>query len=307
MGQAPGLLDTYMYEPDIGNWQASSWSGYANWIVGTAQQDPNSAPMTLCVGLPMVMPSDSSSDQAFKDIASGKNDAAFKAMFDTFATKYHTLYIRPGWEMNGNWEPWSVNSSNAQDFIAAFQHIANLAHSYIGMTIRVDWNPNAANVGQFPVEAQNLYPGNQYVDNISIDEYAGGGFPPDSAALNTSGWSIQTAAQFALAHSKPLGLDEIGALRGDTNYPADVAKAISNVPGVVVDHVNIWDDPSGSGSGSLYWSDQPAVATAWKQAFATISADSANGGTTQPPPPPTGGGGQPERHEDHVSVRSPDH
>ena len=275
MGQKPNIYLTYVdytHSP-------SSWASDQSYTISQLQKSADEAAAIPMIGLPMnSAPTGFSADQFFKGIVAGNYDGAYSGVFQKWANAgYKTFYIRPGWEMNGTWEAWSVTSQNASDFVAAFQHIANLAHSFSGATIKVSWNPNAATPGQFPVDATSLYPGDQYVDIVSIDSY-GQSLAPDSSPL-ANGWSVTTAAQFALAHGKPLGLDETGAETSDTAFPANVAQAIGNVPGVTVDHVNIWDL---AGSPNLYWSDNAAAAAAWKQAFGTISADSASA----PAPPP---------------------
>ncbi len=277
MGQAPTLLDGFMDQNQV-TW--TSFVSYVQYMISNAQNDPSTANIPFALGMPMKTVADSSADQAFKDIASGAHDAQITGVFQTFATRYSTMVLRPGWEMNGTWQPWAVTQANLQDFIAAFQHIADLAHSFTGMSIKVDWNPNVANVGQFPVEAAAMYPGDQYVDNIAIDQYGvGQGGVPDSAVFNTTGYSVTTAAQMAVAHGKPFALDETGAGPTDTVFPTDLAQAIGAVAGVSVDHVNIWDDPA-AGNTNLFWSGTPSTAAAWKAAFASIS------GSAPPPPPP---------------------
>jgi hypothetical protein len=269
MGQVPQLLDCYI---DYNQVTWDTWANYCQYIVSNAATDPNTAGATLCVGFPMYLPEvHNTPDQAFRDIASGAHDADIIAGFSAFASRYRSFYIRPGWEMNGDLSSWSVTGSDLGDFIAAFRHIANLAHAFTGATIKVDWSPSADPDNASAVQYQDLYPGDQYVDVICIDQYAGPGFSPDDAAFSSTGFSILTAAQFAVAHNKPLGLDEVGASYNDINFPADIAQAIASVPGVQVDHINIWDDPGG-GQDSLYWSDQPATAAAWKQAFDAIAA-----------------------------------
>ncbi|MBV9249701.1 MAG: hypothetical protein JO227_10720, partial [Acetobacteraceae bacterium] len=114
--------------------------------------------------------------------------------------------------------------------------------------------------------------GDQAVDIIGVDTYgvAVGGVP-NTQVFDTSGGkqlSATTAARMAVAHDKPLALAEVGAGSTDTSFPPNLAQAIAG-SGARIAFVNIWDDPSG-GNTSLYWSESPGTAAAWRQAFAAI-------------------------------------
>ena len=127
-------------------------------------------PDTPVVAVPMATSADASADSAFQAIASGAHDADFEAIFQAYANAgFKTFDIRPGWEFDGNWFPWSVNASNETDYVAAFDHIAALAHSFSGATIKVIWEPS----GGSPYNA-GMYPGNQAVDMVGIDQFGYG-------------------------------------------------------------------------------------------------------------------------------------
>jgi hypothetical protein len=68
--------------------------------------------------------------------------------------------------MNGDPSSWSVTGSDLGDFIAAFRHIADLAHAFTGATIKVDWSPSADPDNASAVQYQDLYPGDLYVDVV---------------------------------------------------------------------------------------------------------------------------------------------
>ena len=80
----------------------------------------------------------------------------------------------------------------------------------------------------------------------------------------------------AVANGKPLSADEVTDTSADTpQFAADVAQALTSVPGLVVDHFTLVNDPS-----QEFWANDPAAAAAWRQAFAAISAASAANHTT---------------------------
>src|SRR3954454_7550966 len=273
MGQAPVLIDTYI---DDGV-QPSSWgdsANYAAWGIQNANAT-YTANMIPVVGIPMAIIGDDA-DADFKAIAGGSWDAGINNVFQNFVSHgFKTFYIRPGWEMNGDWYPWSVNQSNAADFAAAFRHIADLAHSYSGANIEVTWNPGYVTSS---TSYQSIFPGAQYVDSIGIDTYGAASGVPDTApfdnSTNPNTFTLQDAIALAKSTGKPLSLPETGGGPGDTALPANLASVLADSH-VQVAYVNIWDDVSG-GMANLHWSDDPAAAAAWKSAFASIAAN--NGG-----------------------------
>eukprot|EP01088_Endostelium_zonatum_P016642 TRINITY_DN4586_c0_g1_i1.p1 TRINITY_DN4586_c0_g1~~TRINITY_DN4586_c0_g1_i1.p1 ORF type:complete len:433 (-),score=121.36 TRINITY_DN4586_c0_g1_i1:28-1287(-) len=76
-------------------------------------------------------------------------------------------YIRLGWEFNGNWQPWRVGSYPTQ-WVKYWQVIVDNIRSIPGGNFKFIWCPNA---GYAETDAITVYPGNSYVDIISIDSY----------------------------------------------------------------------------------------------------------------------------------------
>jgi hypothetical protein len=266
MGEAPAFVDTFIDYND--GWSSTVMQLQTQWsasIISGLGYIP-------IVGVPMATTSDASADAAFQAIISGAHDATFETIFQDYANAGFTTFdIRPGWEFNGDWFPWSVNSSNVADYVAAFDHIAALAHSFSGATIKVLWEPG----GGSPYSPA-MYPGNQAVDIIGIDQSGDGvSGTANYQVLETDGayWSFAEAAQMAVANGKSMGADEVTDTPADTpQFAGDVAQALTSVPGLVVDHIALYNDPSGQ-----LWATDPSAAAAWNQALATISG--ASGGT----------------------------
>jgi hypothetical protein len=280
MGQSPDIVLQYINETH----PVSVWVGDQDWSIRMQRSSPREAAAIPMIGLAMNSTVDGfTAEQFFQRIAAGAYDSVYRGILAKWRNAgYRHFYIRPGWEMNGDWTPWSVTPSNLAAFKKAFAHIASLAHAFPDAEIKVDWSPTQAGVGRFSVEAADMYPGDRYVDIICIDHYgyAAGG-TPNSKVFLTTGFTALTAAQFAARHNKPFGLDETGAGSTDAEFPANLAQAIVSVPGVRIDHVVIWDRPDGGKYGSLFWSDTPEAAAAWKAAFARIRDSSAAVGTTR--------------------------
>ena len=264
MGQAPTQLVTYVdsTQPE------SQWISDAQW---EAKSWPKGT--TPDIGIPMASSANGeSADQSFKNIASGSEDAIFNGIFQAYASKGISSFdIRPGWEMSGNWYPWAVTPENAADYVAAFQHIAALAHSFSGAKISVVWNPAA---GGTSASLASMYPGNDAADIIGLDIY---GAPinydasPNDTSTSTSDITLTDVLNLAKQQGKPFALPETGGV--NASFPQALADVVSK-SGVPVAFANLWD--INDGSGNLSWSnpgENSATAAAWKAAFAKISGN----------------------------------
>jgi hypothetical protein len=269
MGQSPPLVVTYLDDrvpPD--QWGDSA--RYSAHGLTTLSQ----ANVTPVVGIPMgVEGRDGSAD--FKAIVRGEWDTALNKAFQAYVDKgFKGFYIRPGWEMNGTWYPWSVNPGNAADFKAAFAHIADLAHHFSGALISVVWNPGYVTSS---TSYMSIYPGDQYVDHIGIDTYGAASGVPDTAPFATAGnpntFTLQDAIALAKKSGKSLSFPETGGGPGDAAFPENLASVLEKSE-VKVGFVAIWDNQSGCAT-NCFWSDDPTSAEAWKKAFAKIAAASA--------------------------------
>ncbi|MBV8093625.1 MAG: hypothetical protein JOY71_21550 [Acetobacteraceae bacterium] len=275
-GGRPAVYDNFI---DNSN-GPSGWVGSAQWsaqsfaATGNNYVGPGSGTTPL-IAVPMA-PANADwtqNDSFFKRIISGQYDSQYKGIVDAWASAgYKTVQFRPGWEFNGNYMPWGIgnNTGNAQggpnapaDYVAAFQHIANLIHqqgSADGIDAQVVWNPNGQSWSM--PNGQNtadFYPGNQYVDIISLDEYNGlapfdytdwasggktqdsniqswGANPanrqhfwsyPDANQYNPSGtgqgWSLLDTIALAQANGKPISLSETGAGPNEAGISDDPA------------------------------------------------------------------------------------
>src|SRR5207247_7587356 len=85
--------------------------------------------------------------------------------------------LRWGWEMNGDWEPWSGaqnggSSGGAASFRAAWHHIHDIFSEVGAWNVVWVWSPNS---GDLPHARwnhfSNYYPGDRYVDWVGIDGF----------------------------------------------------------------------------------------------------------------------------------------
>jgi hypothetical protein len=119
------------------------------------------------------------------------------------------LYMRFAHEMNGNWYPWSGNTTS---YVLMWRHVWNL-FAKAGITNTrmqwvwcVNWQDQPANL-----KAEDYYPGDDYVDWLSIDGYN---------LAKSESWShwMEPAEVFSdmikrfsiLSPNKPIGVAEVG-------------------------------------------------------------------------------------------------
>ena len=267
-GAKPLFMDTFTdFTQDPSQWASNaSWDAWSWSLTGSTVVGPGSG-VTPVIGLPLASNAGgwANTDTFFQQIVAGQYDADYKGVVDAWAKAgYTTAQFRLGYEFDGNFMPWGPGNSSsptaAADFVAAFQHVANLVHSESAadnMTGQVVWNPADINWSATP--PAQLYPGDKYVDIISTDTYSPiypndytdwstGGTTQISAAawsanaidrahfwqyangnqynptpgLSAAGWSFQDTVNFALQHNKPLSVSETGSgPSGSSTGPAD--------------------------------------------------------------------------------------
>jgi hypothetical protein len=132
--------------------------------------------------------------------------------------------IRLAWEANGDWYPWS--GSDPQAYINCYRRIVTDIRATAKPAPRFDWTINA-HYSQNPPSHNptDLYPGDAYVDIVSIDDYDH--YPPsytldefNSQADSEGG--ITWLYDFARAHNKLFGVPEWGVASGsDENGGGD--------------------------------------------------------------------------------------
>ena len=264
IGRAPTLRLLYIDAAQ----KESKWAANNAWAVASWRANPTfSRGATPALGIPMAQPGDPA-DRDFRRIAAGAWDGMFRQVFSAWAAAGLTSFdIRPGWEMNGTWMNWSITQANAADFVAAFRHIADLAHRFPHARIRVIWNPNTG--GTVPLA--DYYPGNAAVDAIGLDFYGkpiGADDAPAAASRGPADIQLNQLMAFAAQQGKPFGLAEIGAGAANTAFPTTLAQALAKAlaqTGKPLAFINIWDVPGGADTGgSLQWSSDPAAAAAWR-------------------------------------------
>ncbi len=145
--------------------------------------------------------------------ASGAYDSYWRT-FGATLTKFGRVdaYVRLGWEFNGAFNYWHVR--NVETWKTCFRRTVTAIRS-TAPTVKIDWNMNA-HTDSLPGSGQDVwdaYPGDQYVDVVSIDSYDF--FPP---SIDEESWDRQchqrsglcTVIQFAHDHGKKFAVPEWG-------------------------------------------------------------------------------------------------
>ena len=148
------------------------------------------------------------------DINNGKYDQYIDSWATAAKSFGSDMWIRWGHEFNGNWYPWSISNINQdpQTYVKAFRHVHDRFTKAGAFNVRWVWCMNAETVPNVswndPLKA---YPGDSYVDMISIDGYNFG------TALPHSNWQTFDDV-FAVPYervtnnfpNKPVMINEIG-------------------------------------------------------------------------------------------------
>jgi hypothetical protein len=153
------------------------------------------------------------SDTTFADATNGIYDSSYIAIAQTIANRDPGSIVRMGHEMNGNWYPWSMDgpAGTAEEFARAYAHIVTVMRS-VAPKLKFAWNPG---IGEWAgLDAVRTWPGDAYVDFISLDMYEDhrytSGTPDErwTHFLEMDGRGLDFWASFAEQHGKPLAFDE---------------------------------------------------------------------------------------------------
>lgn len=110
-----------------------------------------------------------------QSIVAGTHDPYLHRYLADVAAWGKRVYLRPMWEMNGNWYDWGFgkNGNTAADLVAAWRHIVNIGRAEGANGVRWVWCPNIlpATGQTWGVPYAAIYPGDDYVDWLGLDGY----------------------------------------------------------------------------------------------------------------------------------------
>lgn len=157
-------------------------------------------------------------NSSLESAARGDYDAYFREVAQSLAASRPqdpVIYVRTGWEFNGQWFPWKA-AGKEEAYIGAYRQFVDAFRS-VSDRFRFDWSPNIGDLGMDPAAA---YPGDAYVDVISLDFYHNTAYDPRDPA---TAWNHQVNRpyglrwhqEFAAAHGKPTAYSEWGVSTND--------------------------------------------------------------------------------------------
>jgi beta-mannanase len=162
-------------------------------------------------------------------IINGAHDAYIDSWTSAVAAWGLPIYVRPMYEMNGNWTAWSesANGNSPGQFVTAWRHIVDRARSHGATNIRWVWSPNIDDGNPNLIDMPELYPGDSYVDWLGLDGYnwgslpSGNGWQTFTQVFQTLGGSYSIITGLS---SRPLMISET-ACQEDSRKPAWITSA----------------------------------------------------------------------------------
>lgn len=206
-----GNLDSIQLVGGYASW--ADWSNSPSWIA--KQVAGTNVDVHWSIGL---IPWGASLESA----AAGNYDDKYLALAKSMVASNagdDKIYIRLGWEMNGNgWFPWSAKGHEAA-YVGAWHQFVDIFRSVSDKFV-FEWTPNAGDLGMNP---EKVYPGDKYVDVVGLDFYYNTQWDPKDpvAAFNwyvNQAYGLQWQQDFASAHGKETAIGEWG-VNSDTAGP----------------------------------------------------------------------------------------
>ncbi|WP_185966874.1 cellulose binding domain-containing protein [Clostridium sp. HBUAS56017] len=147
------------------------------------------------------------------DIANGLKDEYIRQMAQDIKTYNKDIIIRLFHESNGNWYDWALGDSKVntnETFIAAFRHVVDIFREVGASNVKWDFNVNASSVGKGASYLGN-YPGDDYVDIISMDGYNWGTTQSWGSTWQSFDEIFSQAYNAVKVKNKPISISEFAA------------------------------------------------------------------------------------------------
>jgi hypothetical protein len=210
---------------------------------------------------------------SLESAASGAHNAVYRSAAEAFAaTQPHpngSIYIRPGWEFNGDWFPWAA-AGHERAFTATFRHIVESFRD-VSPRFRFEWNM----VHGQKMDPESAFPGAGHVDVLGMDfywmpRYLGIDPVEAFARVRDEPFGLRYLDALAAKYGKPIAFSEWG-VQGNAAAPF-VERVHDWIAARHVLYHNYWDCDADY-EGRLSTDRWPATAAAFRQAFGRTRTD----------------------------------
>lgn len=226
--------------------QVLAFTGEANWTdyqtsVPWARDLWGAVNRPVMFSVPLLGASDATLAQAAAGAYNTYYQVAAQALAN-FRPSDPIIYIRTGWEFNGNWMKWAALGKEA-DFISSYRNFVTTFRESSNR-FRFDW---CVNLGFNGMNPETAYPGDDYVDVIGLDVYYNTAFddPDPSAAFDfmvSELYGLQWHIDFATAHGKQAGFSEWGVMTDNAGPFIEKMDSWIDTNGII--YHNYWDSYS---------------------------------------------------------------
>lgn len=147
----------------------------------------------------------------YATIASGQCDAFLREVIQNLKAYQKPVFLRFAWEMNLKSMYWSIPTTKSQpeEFVAAWKHFHD-----IGVAEGADniiWNLSFNTSSSDTIPYAKLYPGDEYVDWVSIDGYNWGTSQKWSGWTSFEGVFRNSYNELAAISNKPIMISEFNS------------------------------------------------------------------------------------------------
>lgn len=168
-------------------------------------------------------------------IAQGKFDSQLHDFAQLIKQDGRKITVRPLYEGNGSWYHWQAFHKNnkPENFIPAFQHLVTLLRNETNGLVRIDLNYSRRSANGKVDNFAQIFPGDDYVDQLTISSYNRCGTSKDHTQLKSFAEEFRPAYQeLTRLSQRPVGVAEVGTTDACGNdriaWYADMLTAIRN-------------------------------------------------------------------------------
>jgi Ca2+-binding RTX toxin-like protein len=204
---------------------------------------------------------------ALEDAAAGDFNSYYRTAAE-WIDRYSAsdkIYVRPGWEFNGYWMPWSAEGKE-QAFIDAFRQMVDTFRSVSDRFV-FEWT---VNIGDFGMDPADAYPGDSYVDIVGMDFYHNPAWDPADPLrawhqMANREYGLEWLEDFASAHGKPTAYSEWGVMTDNMQPYLDLVADWFESHDVA--YQIYWDANAGGYTGKLSEGTNPNTGSAFRDLF----------------------------------------